>query len=363
MFLSTDDEVAHRVLLTGGGSGGHVFPALAVGEELRMRGWQVSFAGTAQSVESRVVTARGLDFHTLSSMALLGRGWVQRGRVLLTLARSTVRARGLLRRLQVGVVVATGGYASAPAALGARSRGIPLLLVEPNAKAGLANRWLSHLASAAAIAHEPTSLELRCDCRVTGVPIRRRFFEVAAGAPGPGSRRLLVLGGSQGAEALNRTLPETLRFLTSAGDPRVEVLHQAGYGKAEATRAAYSRYGLEAEVVEFLDDVPAAMAGAHLVLSRSGAITLAEICAAGMPALLFPLPGVSSHQLENARLLEAAGAAAVVTDPTVEEIVDRLRTLLHSSRLETMAAAAHALAKPRAAQEIADMVESLDRGT
>ena len=363
-----EDEVLseHRVLLTGGGSGGHVFPAVAIGEELRLRGWRVSFVGTAEGLEARVMRERGLDFHPLRAQAVLGRGLLQRMRALLVLLGSTLQARRLLADLGTEVVVATGGYVSAPSALAARTRGIPLLLVEPNLRAGLANRWLSRLAAVAATAHDEAAADLRCPSRVTGVPVRGAFFGAASATTTGGETlgrvvRVLVLGGSQGALTLNRSVPEALAVAAEKLARPIRVLHQAGRGKAEEARVLYEKQDtkLEAEVVEFLDDVPKAMREADCVLSRSGAITLAEISAAGRPALLFPLPGAGRHQLRNALVSQNAGAAEVVVDPTPSEIVDRLASMLVAGRLEQMAEAARGLAKPRAVTDIADMVESL----
>lgn len=356
----------HRVVLTGGGSGGHVFPAVAIGEELRLRGWRVSFIGTAEGLEARIVPERGLDFHPLRARAVLGRGLLQRIRALLVLVGSTFQARRLLADLGTEVVVATGGYVSVPSALAARTRGIPLVLVEPNRRAGLANRWLSRLAAVAATAHGETAADLRCTSRVTGAPVRRAFFEAASATTAEAEKldrvtRVLVLGGSQGALALNLSVPEALAVVAEKLARPIRVLHQAGRGKAEEARALYEKQDakLEAEVVEFVDDVPKAMREADCVLSRSGAITLAEIHAAGRPALLFPLPGAGRHQLQNALFSQSAGAAEVVVDPTPSEIVDRLASMLVAGRLEQMGAAARGLARPRAVREIADMVESL----
>ncbi len=359
--------MAHRALLTGGGSGGHVFPALAIAEELQSRGWEVSFVGRPASLESRVFGAGGYDFHGLSSGAILGRSWMQRAGALATLAKSSVKARALLGRLRPQVVVATGGYVSVPSAVAAKSRGVPLLLVEPNARAGMANRWLSRVAAVAATSYEQTAEDLRCVCRVTGVPVRRRFFEIGRVDPRPRAWRLLVLGGSQGALAMNRALPGALEAIAADVEGALEVVHQAGRGKAEEARASYRAAGVEAEIVEFLEDVPGAMAKADLILSRAGAITLAEICAAGRPSLLFPLPGVGRHQLQNALQMREIGAAEIVDQQLVGdvdqqlvgEVASRLRGLLDRGRLERMADAAGSLARPRSAEDIADLVESL----
>jgi len=225
----------------------------------------------------------------------------------------------------------------------------------------MANRWLSRLAAAAAISDAGSEADLRCPVRLTGVPVRRAFFDsprLAEDRP-DGGLRVLVLGGSQGAETLNRIVPDALRrFAEACGKPPT-VLHQAGAGKALATEETYRDLGLEARVVEFLDDMPSAVAEADLVLCRAGAITLAEVCAAGRPSLLFPLAAAAGHQAENARSLERAGAARVFEVPDAGEVAAVMGELLAPHRLVAMAAAARGLARPGAANAIADLVEEV----
>lgn len=358
-------EPKMRALLAGGGSGGHVFPALAIGAELARRGWVVSYAGAAGGMEERLVGERGLPFYPLSARPLVGRGLFGRLRALLTLTLSAFSARRLVRRLGAGVVIGTGGYVSAPAVLGAVLARRPALLVEPNAAAGVANRGLSRWAKEAAVAWESTAAELSCPAQVTGVPVRREFSQLAAWMPREGALRLLVLGGSQGSAELNRALPAALAALAPAD--AVTVVHQAGAGKAEATRQAYE--GCEVarfEVVEFIRDVAMAMGQADLVVSRAGAITTAELCAAGRAALLVPLTGeAGGHQVANARALADAGAAVAVDagDGVEERLAAALGGLLaEPSRLAGMAAAARAQARPDAAADIADRAEVWARG-
>lgn len=352
-----------HALLAGGGTGGHVFPALALAAELGRRGWRVSFLGTAQGMEARLVPARGIPFHALPARPLLGRGGIAQGRALLTLGRSAFAARTLLRRLGVDVVVGTGGYASAPAVLGAWLARRPVLLFEPNAHAGRANRWLSRFASGGAAAFAPAALELACPTVVTGVPVRPEFFAVPEELPGAPAPSLLVLGGSQGAQAINRALPTALAGLVSRW-PGLRVVHQCGARHREAVRAAWSAQGLGAgvEAVSFIEDVASAMAAADLVVSRAGASTLAEICAAGRPALLLPLAVAGGHQIANARLLEAAGAARVLEPEAVAGggLGAALAALLADRpALRRMGRAARSLARAGAAAAIADRVEAL----
>jgi UDP-N-acetylglucosamine--N-acetylmuramyl-(pentapeptide) pyrophosphoryl-undecaprenol N-acetylglucosamine transferase len=340
-----------------------VFPALAVGEELERRGWRVSYTGTASGMEASIAASRGLDFHPLEASAVTGRGLFARAAAMLVLARSTVTARRLVRRLDARVVVATGGYACVAAAIGAYLSRRPVVLVEPNAAAGLANRALSRISTSAAVAWPETARALHCPASETGVPVRREFFARASEAPPGPPWRLLVLGGSQGAASLNEAVPGALDRLTRERGVEISVLHQAGRGKEEAPRRAYAASGVRAEVTPFLDDVPGAMAASHLVLSRAGAVTLAEICAAGRAAVLFPLALAAGHQLENAKALERAGAALVVEGKVdAVALAQTIAPLLDATRLSAMGRAARALARPRAAESIADLAQEAARG-
>jgi len=373
-----------HALLAGGGTGGHVFPALAVGEELVRRGWRVSLAGMAEGMEARLAAERGLPFHALPARPLLGRGLRAKAAALRTAAVGAVAAARLVRRLGVDVVLGTGGYVSVPAVLGARLARRPVLLLEPNARAGVANRWLSRWANGAAVAFAATLRDLKCPSIVSGVPVRAAFF--AVGPPPPlgasdskrsddARPRLLVLGGSQGARQVNRLLPAAVARARREL-PGLSVLHQAGAKNVEETRAGYLAAGLAddlssgaVEVVPFLDDVAGAMAASHLLVSRAGAITVAEICAAGRGALLLPLAIAQAHQVDNARLLAEAGAAEMMVagaageageDAMAQDLGSRLITLLADpGRQVAMGRAARALARPDAVAAIADRMAEL----
>jgi UDP-N-acetylglucosamine--N-acetylmuramyl-(pentapeptide) pyrophosphoryl-undecaprenol N-acetylglucosamine transferase len=363
--MATPNAPLH-VLLAGGGTGGHVFPALAVGDELWARGWRVSFVGVAGGMEERLAGERGVPFHGLPAKPLVGRGPLAKVGALATLTRSALAARALARGIGADVVLGTGGYVSAPAVLGARLARRPVLLLEPNGHAGVANRWLSRFATAAAVGYPETVADLKCRCWVTGVPVRAPFFDVPAELPSLASPRLLVLGGSQGAKQINAAMPAVAARL-AARFPAIRITHQAGARNLEEARAAYAQAGVGAphvEVVPFLDDVAGAMAASHLLVSRAGAITLAEICAAGRASLLVPLAISNGHQVDNARLLAAAGAAEMIPSDqlTANRLADRLEELLaDGGRLAAMGRAARSLARPRAVAEIADHVEELGR--
>lgn len=379
---SGTDPTASRAplaLLAGGGSGGHVFPALAVAEELLMRDWRVVFAGSPGGFEAEPVCRRGLELLELPARPLVGRGPVGQVRALWTLFRSVLSARRAIHERSVDLVVGTGGYVSAPAVLGARLAGRPSLLVEPNVEAGLANRWLSRWADGAAVAYERTADQLHCPAWVTGVPVRRAFFEVRElTVPEDGPITVLVLGGSQGARQLNLTMPEALVLLEerrgapdAAGrrgrDPAVglRVIHQAGRRQTEETREVYDRRGprqIPVEVVPFIDDVAGALAASHLVISRAGALATAELCAAGRPSVLVPLVLAGGHQSANAHHLADAGAARVVPSQelTPESLAHVIADLvLDPQALAAAGRAARALARTDAVTAIADRLEEL----
>ena len=361
--MATTSAPRH-VLLAGGGSGGHVFPALAVGDELRARGWRVSFVGMTGGMEERLVADRGLPFHGLPAKPFVGRGFLGKTRAMATMVSSTVAARRLIREIGAGVVLGTGGYVSAPAVLGARLARRPVVLLEPNGHAGVANRWLSRWAAGACVGYRETIAELKCPCWVTGVPVRSAFFDVPAELPSLETPRLLVLGGSQGSKQINLALPAAAARLL-ARFPAIRVLHQTGAANLEETRAAYAQAGLGAphvEVVPFLDDVAGAMAASHLLVSRAGAITLAEICAAGRASLLVPLAISLGHQVDNARVLVHEGASEMIpsNELSPERLAERLEALLaDAGRLAAMGRAARALARPRAVADIADHIEEV----
>lgn len=346
------------VIVAGGGSGGHVFPGLAVAGVLAHRGCRVSWIGRPRGLERELVVSHGLEYDAVRARPLVGRGALGRVLALATLAPASVHAAALLRRRRALAVLGTGGYVCAPAVLGAALTGTPAVLLEPNARAGTANRWLSARVRAAAVAHASAADDLACPIRHTGVPVREEFFSVPEPRPST-PLRLLVLGGSQGALDLNRALPAACAELGRRGRP-LAIVHQAGHDHVETTRAAWAAaaapVGVEVRVCAFLDDVAGAMAETDLVVSRAGAITLAEICAAGRASLLVPLSLAGGHQADNAAELEAAGAARVAT-AAVDELVARLEELAaRPDRLVEMARRARSLAHPRAAEEIADLV-------
>ncbi|MES1243005.1 MAG: undecaprenyldiphospho-muramoylpentapeptide beta-N-acetylglucosaminyltransferase [Acidobacteriota bacterium] len=366
MARTTETPTLHA-LLAGGGTGGHIFPALAVAEELGRRGWRVSFAGAADGLEARLVPERGIPFHPLPARPLVGRGLAGKVQALATVASSGRAAARLIRELGVDVVLGTGGYASAPGVAGARLARRPVLLLEPNARAGVANRWLSRFASGAAIGYPETAHDLKCPAWVTGVPVRAAFANVPADLPPLDPPHLLVLGGSQGAKQINEAMPAAAKRLLERL-PETRIVHQAGHRNVDEARDAYVKAGLgepQVQVVPFLEDVAGAMAWSHLLVSRAGAITLAEICAAGRPSVLLPLSISLGHQVDNARVIAAAAAAELLTADQVDagRLGDVLLDLLAgedaAGRLAGMGKAARSLSRPGAVAEIADRMENL----
>jgi len=365
-------ESTWHALLAGGGTGGHVFPALAIGEELAVRGWQVTYAGSRQGLEAALVARRGFDFVELPARPLVGRSPIGQARALWTLGRSMLAARRAIRDRGIEVVVGTGGYVSAPAVLGARLAGRPSLLVEPNVEAGLANRWLSRWADGAAVAYQRTADQLHCPAWVTGVPVRRAFFEVPDPTPDAGAAiGLLVLGGSQGARQLNLTVPEALARLERRHPQlvdRLTVTHQAGRKQVDEAREAYRTRGprgIAVQVVPFIEEVAQALAAAHLVVSRSGALATAELCAAGRASVLVPLALAAGHQTANARLLADAGAARVLDSEelTPEALMRVLVDLVSDPEaLSSAGRAARGLARRDAVASIAERLELLVGG-
>ena len=352
------------MLIAGGGTGGHVIPALAIADELRAcYGAEVHFVGTARGFETRLVPAAGYELDLIEVGQLKGVSLATRLRTLLDLPLGVRRCFEILNTFQPDVVVGVGGYASGPGMVAALLKRIPTLAFEPNAAPGLANRLVGKRVSAAAVSFEPACEYFR-NAKVTGIPVRKEFFALKARPP-DGARHLLVFGGSQGALVFNTMLPRIVAALLGAV-PGLTILHQAGARHAESTQAAYQDSGADAsrwEVSAFLDDMPRRIEAADLVLARSGASTVAELAAAGKPALLVPFPqATDDHQRINAEVMESGGAARMLiqAEMSQEKLLTTLIELLRDGAgLERMGIRAKALAKPDAAADIAAMVVEL----
>lgn len=350
-----------QVVLAGGGTGGHVIPALAIATQLKNEyGAECLFIGTARGIENRLVPAAGFRLQLVQVGALKNVSLATRVKTMFDLPRAILASSRMIREFGADVVVGVGGYASGPAMLAANLRGVPTLAFEPNVVPGFANRVVARWASAAAV-HFQETCRYFPNCRVTGVPVRPAFFAIHRNS-GEGRPTLLVFGGSQGAHAINQAIVESLPGLC-ARVPQVRIIHQTGERDFAETQAAYQRAGVAAEVSKFIDDMPAAFAQADLLVCRSGASTVAEITAAGQPAVFVPFPrAADDHQNVNAQALQRAGAAIVVEESKLEAayLVDTIATLLDDRpRLHRMSEAARALAHPNAVGEIASMVKQL----
>jgi UDP-N-acetylglucosamine--N-acetylmuramyl-(pentapeptide) pyrophosphoryl-undecaprenol N-acetylglucosamine transferase len=343
------------VLIMAGGTGGHVFPALAVARELAGRGYRIQWLGTRQGIEARLVPAAGFAIAFISVAGLRGKGVSSWLLAPLRLLRALAQALAVVRRQRPRVALGMGGFVAGPGGLAARLAGVPLVVHEQNAVAGLTNRVLARLASRVLEAF-PASFPARVAALQTGNPVRAEIAALAppearfAGRSGP--IRLLVLGGSQGATALNELAPEAVAHLA---EPGAEVWHQSGRQQAEATAAAYQAARVNARVEAFIEDMAAAYAWADLVLCRAGALTITELAAAGVGSILVPYPhAVDDHQTRNARFLADAGAAVLMPQGqlTVPSLVVLVRGLQDRNRLLEMARRARALARPAATAEV-----------
>ena len=349
-------------MIVGGGTGGHVIPALAIARELKARhAAELLFAGTARGIETRLVPAAGFELKLIHVGQLKNVSWKTRLRTLFDLPLGILAARKLICEFKPDVMIGVGGYASGPAMLAAILGRVPTLAFEPNVVPGFANRIVARFVKAAAVHFQETQKFFPSACtRITGVPVREEFFKIPSRPVG--SKNLLVFGGSQGSRALNRAMNEAVPELTKRV-PGIEIVHQTGERDFESVQQAYKQAGVAAQVSKFIDNMPQAFADADLVLCRSGASTVAEITAAGKPAIFVPFPqAADDHQRRNAEALVKATAAQLIPEPelTVERLVDAIaNAFADPARLERMAKNARALSHPRAAAEIAEMAAEL----
>jgi UDP-N-acetylglucosamine--N-acetylmuramyl-(pentapeptide) pyrophosphoryl-undecaprenol N-acetylglucosamine transferase len=342
-----------KVMIMAGGTGGHVFPALAVASHLRAGGASVVWMGTRAGIESRLVPASGYTAEWISVSGLRRKGVASWLTAPLKLLRALGEALAALRRQRPSVVLGMVGFASGPGGLAAWLLRLPLVIHEQNAAAGLTNRLLARLASCVLEAFSGT-FPARCNARAVGNPVRQEILELPAREQRTGALHLLVLGGSQGALALNETVPAALKLLSPKAHPQVR--HQAGR-TLEAARRAYGEVPDSVQISGFIDDMAAAYAWADLVVCRAGALTVAELAAAGLPAILVPYPpAVDDHQTRNGHYLESACAAIMIQqrDFTPEKLAGLLRDFdADRSRLTAMGRAAHKCAWPHATAQIA----------
>jgi UDP-N-acetylglucosamine--N-acetylmuramyl-(pentapeptide) pyrophosphoryl-undecaprenol N-acetylglucosamine transferase len=361
-----------RIVIAGGGTGGHLYPGIAVARALKARvpDAVVSFAGTAQGLEARVVPREGFALDVIRSAGLKGKSIAALARGVVLLPMSGWDAWRVVTRRTPDLVVGLGGYSAGPVVCAAVLRGIPTLLMEQNAVPGLTNRLLARVVRAAAVTYESTLSYFGAKGFVSGNPVRPEFFETGAdgrinhGAP-PRAAKVLIFGGSQGAHAINMAMVEAAPDLAAAA-VSVDLTHQTGVRDLEVVRDAYRRAGLGARVEPFLYEMHREMTAADLLVCRAGATTLAEIAAAGRAAILIPLPtATDDHQRRNADVLARAGAAEVIDqrDLTGRLLADRIVALAaDTERRERMAAAVRGFARPDAADAIVDRLLALAAG-
>ncbi len=356
-----------RILVAGGGTGGHVFPGLAIARALgRLADVEVVFAGSPRGLEARVVPEHGYALELLDVEPMKGGGPQRAIRGALVAAKATRQAHGIVRRLRPAAVLSVGGYAAGPAALACVSQRVPLAILEPNSTLGLTNRLLAPFAKRAYIAWTETGRHFKGGkARIYGVPLRPGFEPRAYAPASSGPRRVLVLGGSQGAQALNEVLPRAVaRVVREAGVAApLTVVHQTGRDREASVREAYAQGGVrDVEVVPFIDDIAERIAASDLVIARSGAATVAEIAAVGRAAIFVPFPyAADDHQAKNALSLAEIGGAVCIRQEAADEarLAEEIAALLgDEARRVRMADAAREHGRPRAAEDIAkDLLE------
>ena len=355
-----------RAIFAGGGTGGHVFPLVAVCEALRREvggDLDATFVGSARGMEAQLIPARGEKLELIDAHPIKGGGVSGAMKGVWTAAASIPTARALVKRLDPHVVLSIGGYAAGSITLAARTLGVPVALMEPNSVLGLANRLIAPLVARAYLVFPEAGEKLSPKVsRVFGMPLRPGF----APAPYAASEhaRVVVLGGSQGAEALNKLIPDAIARVRREV-PEVTVLHQAGKGKDEAVRARYGELGLSnvADTRAFVDDMPAVLRDADVVVARAGAGSVSEICTIGRASILVPFPfAADDHQRKNAEAMHASGAAVCLlqADASVDRLTEELLKLLtNAGRREDMSRRAQKRGEPDAATRIARDLISL----
>lgn len=353
-----------KLLIAGGGTGGHLFPGIALAEELltRQPGLNdVLFVGTARGIEARCVPEAGMKIEFIDVEGIKGKGIWRCLRSLAMIPRALVESIRILRRYQPDIVVGVGGYASGPVVLAARLLGLPTAIQEQNALPGMTNRWLGQIAEVVFTAFpEAARFFPAAKVRLIGNPIRRAFLDNYLMAPSKHDKTaLLIFGGSQGAHVLNATVIDALQSLDVQQRERLSIVHQTGARELEEVQKAYRDAGIEAEVVEFIDDMSKAYERADLVVCRAGATSLAELTVAKKASILVPFAAAAdNHQEINANSLVRAGAAVMVRERelTPQRLAQELTALLDPERRAAMERAAGHLGHPEAAHDLVDVL-------
>lgn len=348
--------------MAGGGTGGHVIPALAVARELRERGHEPVFFGTREGFESKLVPEAGFAIEWIEIGGLNRTGWAQTLRTLAVLPGSVLRCLRLLKKYRPAAVFSMGGYVAGPVLMAAILQRIPIVAMEPNAMPGLTNRWISRFVARALLSFKEAARYFpKGRTELIGLPVRREFFDIAPRAPVE-VMTVLITGGSRGARSLNRAARESWVLFKASGLP-VRLLHQTGKEAYEEIAREFDLSGLDGEVMAFIDDMPAAFSKADLVVCRSGAGAVAEIAAAGRPAILVPFPfAADDHQLHNAEALSRMGAACLVPDAELsgQRLFEEIRGLAERpGEMREMGKRARGFAHPNAAKRATDLLLEL----
>ncbi|MCX9157859.1 undecaprenyldiphospho-muramoylpentapeptide beta-N-acetylglucosaminyltransferase [Niveibacterium sp. 24ML] len=357
---------ARTLMVMAAGTGGHIFPGLAIAQAMQARGWSVRWLGTTQGMESEIVPRHGIELDAIAFSGLRGKGIAHAVRGAIGFVASLFRCIRLVRAARADVVLGMGGYVTVPGGIAARLCGRPLALVNADAAPLLSNKLLGPFAQRVLFGFAGAFGSLAGKAVVTGNPVRQEICSLpepaARYASRSGGLNILVVGGSLGARVLNETVPEALALMPP--DQRPRVTHQAGKANIEALRQRYAALGIEAELLPFIDDMPQRLANADLVVCRAGAITAAELAAAGVASILVPLVvSTTSHQRDNAELLARAGAAIHLPQSqlTPKQLAAAIQGLDRAQCLD-MASKARGIGRPDATERIADIIDQLAVG-
>jgi len=351
--------MSKKLLVMAGGTGGHVFPAIAVSQYLQQQGWEIQWLGTADRMEAQLVPKHGIKINFIQISGLRGKGIGALLKAPFAIFRAVLQAKKIIQQYQPDAVLGMGGYVSGPGGIAAKLCGVPVILHEQNAVAGLTNVWLAKIAKRTLQAF-PTAF---ADAEVVGNPVRADLFQMPAPeqrfAERSGKLRILVMGGSQGARVLNQNVPKMVAQMLD----RLEVCHQVGAGAVENVTALYRDLGVEigaesaVKITEFIDDIAQAYAWADLVICRSGALTVCELAAVGTPAIFVPFQHKDRQQYLNATYLANAGAAKIIEQSELTpEILVNLVADLNREKLSQMAVKAKAMSAPLSAQRVAEVI-------
>lgn len=348
-------DMGKRIVIMAGGTGGHVFPALAVAQELIEKGWQVSWLGTQKGLEGRVIPAQGIEIDWLSVAGVRGKGWVSKIKAALLLINACSQALGILRKRKPDVVLGMGGFVAGPGGLMAKLLGIPLIIHEQNRVPGTTNRLLARMANKVLEAF-PGSFNKKLNAEFTGNPLRKQFLVCAEGKKEHQGINILVVGGSQGAQILNEVVPDALAALGSGAvnGNVTQIKHQTGAAMQKQVENRYKELGANVEVSAFIEDMVSAYQWADMVICRSGAMTVSEVAAAAVPAIFIPLPSaIDDHQTANARYLADAGAGLILMqkDLNATTLVEHITKVV--KQLDVMSKAAKEYARLDATEIVA----------